>query len=108
MKKIRTGQLAQYNFIFGKCKPIYPFFGRAAIKRRLILTGYFAVVVGAEEMNGRQVNVRNRDDPATQDRGQPIALEEALEKLAKLRDAKGTYNPFPKAAAEKKETAPAA
>ncbi|TLD17561.1 uncharacterized protein PgNI_00470 [Pyricularia grisea] len=81
MKKIRTGQLAQYNFIF---------------------------VVGAEEMNGRQVNVRNRDDPATQDRGQPIALEEALEKLAKLRDDKGTYNPFPKAAAEKKEAAPAA
>ncbi|KLU84541.1 threonyl-tRNA synthetase [Magnaporthiopsis poae ATCC 64411] len=67
-KKIRTGQLAQYNFIF---------------------------VVGAEEMNGRQVNVRNRDDPATQDRGQPISLDVAIEKLTKLRDERGTYNPFP-------------
>lgn len=53
------------------------------------------VVVGAEEMNGRQVNVRNRDDPATQDRGQPISLDVAIEKLTKLRDQRGTYNPFP-------------
>ena len=38
-KKIRTGQLAQYNFIF---------------------------VVGAQEKESRTVNIRNRDDPATQ------------------------------------------
>lgn len=49
-------------------------------------------------MEGRQVNVRNRDDPATQERGQPIGVAEAVEKLKKLRDDKGTYNPFPHAA----------
>ena len=36
----------------------------------------------------------DRDDPATQDRGQPVALDVAVEKLRKLRDDRGTYNPF--------------
>ncbi|KAH8661362.1 putative threonyl-tRNA synthetase, cytoplasmic [Tricladium varicosporioides] len=67
-KKVRTGQLAQYNFIF---------------------------VVGDQEMKGREVNVRNRDDPATQDRGKPVALQEAIEKLTALRDSKKSDNPFP-------------
>ncbi|KAI0015843.1 threonyl-tRNA synthetase [Xylariomycetidae sp. FL0641] len=67
-KKIRTGQLAQYNFIF---------------------------VVGDEEMKGRQVNVRYRDDTSAQDRGKPIGLDEAVEKIRKLRDDRGSYNPFP-------------
>ncbi|KAH9890865.1 threonyl-tRNA synthetase [Xylariomycetidae sp. FL2044] len=79
-KKIRTGQLAQYNFIF---------------------------VVGDEEVKGRQVNVRYRDDTSAQDRGKPIGIDEAVEKIRKLRDERGSYNPFPsivKPAAEK-ETA---
>ncbi|CAI4214615.1 unnamed protein product [Parascedosporium putredinis] len=67
-KKIRSAQLAQYNFIF---------------------------VVGDEEMRGRQINVRFRDDTSTQDRGKPVALDEAIEKLVKLRDDNGMYNPFP-------------
>jgi threonyl-tRNA synthetase len=52
-------------------------------------------VVGDEEMRGRQVNARNRDDQSTQDRGKPIPLAEAIEKLVKLRDERGSYNPFP-------------
>jgi threonyl-tRNA synthetase len=68
-KKIRAGQLAQFNFIF---------------------------VVGAEEEKGRQVNVRDRDDPATQDRGHPIELHVAIEKLVKLKADRGRYHPFPK------------
>ncbi|KAI0475000.1 hypothetical protein GGR56DRAFT_644087 [Xylariaceae sp. FL0804] len=85
-KKIRTGQLAQYNFIF---------------------------VVGDEEVKGRQVNVRYRDDTSAQDRGRPIAVDEALARIRKLRDERGAYNPFPsivnKPAAEApaKEEAPA-
>ncbi|ORY67096.1 threonyl-tRNA synthetase [Pseudomassariella vexata] len=67
-KKVRTGQLAQYNFIF---------------------------VVGDEEVKGRQVNVRWRDDTNAQDRGKPITLDEAVEKLTKLKEDRGTYNPFP-------------
>jgi threonyl-tRNA synthetase len=51
--------------------------------------------VGDEEVKGRQVNVRYRDDTSAQDRGKPIALDEAVEKIRKLRDERGTYNPFP-------------
>jgi len=47
----------------------------------------------------------NRDDPATQDRGQPLALDVAVEKLRKLRDDRGTYNPFPAPAKAEKATA---
>ncbi|KAJ5898888.1 threonyl-tRNA synthetase [Penicillium taxi] len=57
-KKIRTGQLAQYNFIF---------------------------VVGASEKDSRSVNIRNRDDPATQKLGVMVPLEEARSKLRALR-----------------------
>lgn len=57
-KKIRTGQLAQYNFIF---------------------------VVGAAERDSRSVNIRNRDDPNTQKQGVLIPLDEAREKLRLLR-----------------------
>jgi len=67
-KKIRTGQLAQYNFIF---------------------------VVGDQEQKGREVNVRNRDDTSSQDRGKPVPLQEAIEKLTVLRNERGSDNPFP-------------
>lgn len=46
-------------------------------------------------MKGREVNVRNRDDPTTQDRGKPVALQKAIEKLTALRDSKKSDNPFP-------------
>ena len=62
-------------------------------------------VVGDEEVKGRQVNVRYRDDTSAQDRGKPIALDEAVEKISRLRDERGTYNPFPSIVKEKKEDA---
>jgi len=52
-------------------------------------------VVGDQEMKGRQVNVRNRDDTSSQDRGKPVSLEEAVEKLKALRDERRSDNPFP-------------
>lgn len=58
-KKIRSGQLAQYNFIF---------------------------VVGAQEKESRTVNIRNRDIPETQKMGELVPVKEALEKFVKLRD----------------------
>ena len=58
-KKIRTGQLSQYNFIF---------------------------VVGAQEKESRTVNIRNRDIPETQKMGELVPLKEALEKLIKLKE----------------------
>ena len=58
-KKIRTGQLAQYNYIF---------------------------VLGAKEAESKTVNIRNRDIPESQKMGELIPLEEAVRKLVQLRD----------------------
>ncbi|KJZ76568.1 Threonine--tRNA ligase [Hirsutella minnesotensis 3608] len=57
-KKIRTGQLEQYNFIF---------------------------VVGAQEAESRTVNIRNRDDQSTQSKGELIPVQEALSQMLKLK-----------------------
>lgn len=43
-------------------------------------------VVGAKEQETRTVNIRNRDDPATQKMGQLIPLDKALKSLVELRD----------------------
>ncbi|ERF76438.1 hypothetical protein EPUS_07318 [Endocarpon pusillum Z07020] len=64
-KKIRTGQLVGYNFIF---------------------------VVGAEEQRSRTLNIRNRDDPTTQKLGAMVPLDEALRKLKDLRDQRRLVN----------------
>ncbi|KAK5653533.1 hypothetical protein OQA88_8792 [Cercophora sp. LCS_1] len=72
-KKIRNGQLAQYNFCF---------------------------VVGADEMQNRKVNIRYRDDTSTQARDVPVPLDEAIQKLVKLKAERGMYNPFPAHAEE--------
>ncbi|KKA19771.1 Threonine--tRNA ligase [Rasamsonia emersonii CBS 393.64] len=64
-KKIRTGQLAQYNFIF---------------------------VVGAQEKESRSVNVRNRDDPSTHAKGVMIPLDEVRVKLRALRKERRLVN----------------
>ena len=58
-KKIRTGQLQGYNFIF---------------------------VVGAQERDSRSVNIRNRDLPETQKMGELVPLDDAIKKLCALRD----------------------
>lgn len=52
-------------------------------------------MVGDQEMKGRQINVRNRDDTSSQDRGKPVSLEEAVQKLKALRDERRSDNPFP-------------
>ncbi|KAK4246369.1 hypothetical protein C7999DRAFT_33260 [Corynascus novoguineensis] len=75
-KKIRNGQLAQYNFCF---------------------------VVGDDEMRNRKVNIRYRDDTSTQARDVPFDLNEAIEKLRKLKADRGMYNPFPHKKEEKAE-----
>ncbi|KAH6604671.1 threonyl-trna synthetase [Trichoderma cornu-damae] len=64
-KKIRTGQLEQYNFIF---------------------------VVGAEEATSRTVNIRNRDDQSTQNKGALVPVDEALEKLLALKAERRLVN----------------
>lgn len=56
-------------------------------------------------MKGREVNVRNRDDTSSQDRGKPVPLSEAITKLKALRDERGSNNPFPGDAKVEKEEA---
>jgi threonyl-tRNA synthetase len=46
-------------------------------------------------MKNREVNIRNRDDTSTQDRGKPIPLQEAIAQLVSLRDERRSDNPFP-------------
>ena len=84
-KKIRTGQLQQYNFIFGKYSYCLMFIGMEEINDS-------DAVVGAEEQQTRTVNIRNRDDPATQKHGALIPLQDALTKLIQLRDERRLKN----------------
>lgn len=80
-KKIRTGQLQQYNFIF---------------------------VVGAQERDNRSVNIRNRDDPATQKLGQLVPVDEALKRLIELREDRSISSDLNLAAEEVKSEEKAA
>ncbi|KAL8987613.1 MAG: hypothetical protein Q9177_003192 [Variospora cf. flavescens] len=64
-KKIRTGQLQQYNFIF---------------------------VVGAKEKESQSVNIRNRDDQETQAQGELVPLDEAINKLKALKKERRLLN----------------
>lgn len=65
-KKVRTGQLQQYNYIF---------------------------VVGDEEQTSNSVNVRKRDD-ANKHRTETIPLDEVIKKLQDLKDSKGLGSDF--------------
>ncbi|THU97644.1 tars protein [Dendrothele bispora CBS 962.96] len=64
-KKIRNGEIAQYNFI---------------------------LVVGEEECNARSVNVRNRDDVGTKNRGEVVPLDTIVEKFLDLKVSKRLEN----------------
>jgi threonyl-tRNA synthetase len=64
-KKIRSAQLAQYNFV---------------------------MVVGAEEMENQAVNIRNRDDPSSQQKGTMMKLDMAVRKLKELKEERRLVN----------------
>ena len=49
-------------------------------------------VVGAEERENRAVNIRNRDDKASQTRGEVIPLDEAIQKLRALKHSRNLVN----------------
>jgi threonyl-tRNA synthetase len=48
--------------------------------------------VGAQEQESRSVNIRNRDDPETQAKGELVPLEEAIKKLKALRKERRIIN----------------
>ncbi|KAK4058265.1 threonyl-tRNA synthetase [Microbotryomycetes sp. JL221] len=64
-KKVRNGEISQYNFIF---------------------------VVGTEEVESRSVNVRNRDDIGVKGKTETIELNEILSKLIQLKDERRLKN----------------
>ena len=49
-------------------------------------------MVGAQEQQTRTVNIRNRDDPSTQAKGDLVPLDEAIRKLVTLRDERRLEN----------------
>lgn len=69
-KKIRNGELAQYNFVF---------------------------VVGHEEQETASVNVRNRDTDPTVAKGktETIKLDTVIQQLQKLKETKELSNQLP-------------
>ena len=85
-KKIRTGQLQQYNFIFGKS-------GYCSLSSFFYALAYrVGIVVGAQEKESRSVNIRNRDDQETQTKGELIPLDEAIRKLKALKKERRLIN----------------
>ncbi|KAL1745956.1 hypothetical protein HDZ31DRAFT_35196 [Schizophyllum fasciatum] len=75
-KKIRNGEIAQYNFI---------------------------LVVGETELETQSVNVRNRDDVGTKARSATIPLAEITEKLVKLKESRSLKNQIEVPAASQAE-----
>lgn len=67
-KKIRNGEIAQYNFI---------------------------LVVGQEELDSRSVNVRNRDDVGTKAKTAMVSLDVIIDKLVRLKAGKSLQNALP-------------
>lgn len=64
-KKVRAAQLAQYNFVF---------------------------VLGAQEVENRALNIRNRDDPKTQSKGALMPLNDVLKRLKVLKEERALLN----------------
>lgn len=91
-KKVRNGEIAQYNYIFG-----VSLVSTLALLRREPLGLTFGppreTVVGSEEMESRAVNVRNRDDAGNKKaRTETIKLDEVLEKLLRLKNERRLDN----------------
>lgn len=51
-------------------------------------------MVGAEEAKSRTVNIRNRDDQSTQNKGELIPLADALQHMTKLKEERRLSNKF--------------
>jgi threonyl-tRNA synthetase len=81
-KKIRNGELAQYNFICGTLRLLCP----------LIPIDIASIVVGEEEMKACAVNVRNRDDVGQKTRAPTLPLDEVVMKLVNLKATRSLEN----------------
>ena len=84
-KKIRSGQLLQYNFILGRCST----FEELSTWGDMLT---LPLVLGAQEMKDRTVSIRRRD--AVQDGGsmQVEGLDRVVDMLKALRQSKSLQN----------------
>lgn len=81
-KKIRNGEIAQYNFILGMYISFYlPGFSLTAF-----------TVVGQDELDARSVNVRNRDDVGSKARGEVLPLDTIVRQLVDLKKSRSLDN----------------
>lgn len=64
-KKIRNAEIGQHNFIF---------------------------VVGQEEVDGKSVNVRNRDDAGSKAKTPTVPFDDVLQQMVRLKDEKRLEN----------------
>ena len=87
-KKIRNGEIAQYNFILGTSH-------QNRVHSFTLFTFGLPIVVGQEELDNRSVNVRNRDDVGTKAKTAMIPLDTIIEKLVKLKVGKSLQNTLP-------------
>lgn len=83
-KKIRNGEIAQYNFILGEAGSVR--FGSS--------TADTLQVVGEDELRNRSVNVRNRDDVGTKARSEMLPLDDVSTKLVNLKASRALGNRF--------------
>lgn len=81
-KKIRNGEIAQYNFILGERSSLCP--------SSTTLTA--PAVVGQEELDSQSVNVRNREDVGSKARSEMIKLDEVVEKMVALKKERRLEN----------------
>ena len=88
-KKIRNGEIAQYNFILG----LY-YNSNSFLLTFITKNGFFSVhvVVGQEELDARSVNVRNRDDIGTKSKGEMVPLDKVVEQLVALKKSRSLAN----------------
>ena len=64
-KKIRNGEIAQYNYL---------------------------LVVGQEELDARSLNIRNRDDVGSKSKGEMAPLDETIKKMVALKQGRSLVN----------------
>ena len=83
-KKIRNGEIAQYNFIFGRSLMHSP---SPDNPDELLLP-----VVGQDELETRSVNVRNRDDVGTKARSEVVPLDTVEKQLLALKESRSLSN----------------
>jgi threonyl-tRNA synthetase len=84
-KKIRSGEIAQYNFIFGECYLL-------ASHYRCLHLILCTIVVGQDELDSRAVNVRNRNDNGSKTRSEMVLLDKIVEQLVALKISKSLDN----------------